>query len=470
MAGMKSEEEPETAPEKGAATEEETSEAEKPTSSAQSSSDNTSTTIAKNNTSSTSYKNVRLKDLADKICSAKADIGILIDGSSSVTQDKFAKLLDFTQSLVKSFSVSQDRTHIAVATASRGPHMSFDFRGFNDVPSLNTAISRISYLGGPFLLGSSLTGVKTSWFKNSGRKSIPQLLLVLATTTSIDDIISPARVMRDRGVRIESVGIGPEFDGAQLKEIATHPARDHVMAISKFDLLHMIRPLLTFRMCRAVGGKLVPRPVSEIHQTENQTMSNSPILNKQHNATNKVQQLPRIQQIKQDVQADQEKTLNADKQVQNNKLAATLKQLDQFKLIRKQDNLEGSSQQQQDKPEKQDNSEGSSQQQQDETEKQDNSEGSSQKQQDETKKPDHSEGTSEQQQQDETEKERIRKDIRIKLYSLLRRLAEQRKTLELLTDPSYTTLMDTMIANTVKTTMACVNSGPQITFVTKEMI
>ena len=98
--------------------------------------------------------------------------------------------------------------------------------------------------------GSSLTGVKTSWFKNSGRKSIPQLLLVLATTSSIDDIVDPSRVMRDRGVRIESVGIGSGFDGTQLKEIATHPARDHVMAVSKFDLLPMIRPLLTFRMCR----------------------------------------------------------------------------------------------------------------------------------------------------------------------------------------------------------------------------
>ena len=56
--------------------------------------------------------------------------------------------------------------------------------------------------------------------------------------------------MRDRGVRIESVGIGSGFDGTQLKEIATHPARDHVMAVSRFDLLPMIRPLLTFRMCR----------------------------------------------------------------------------------------------------------------------------------------------------------------------------------------------------------------------------
>lgn len=101
--------------------------------------------------------------------------------------------------------------------------------------------------------GSSLTGLKTSWFKNSGRKSFPQLLLVLATTQSIDEIKAPARVLRDRGVRIETVGIGTLFDGVQLKEIATHPAQDHVMAVSKYELLPMIRPLLTVRMCRGEG-------------------------------------------------------------------------------------------------------------------------------------------------------------------------------------------------------------------------
>ena len=51
-------------------------------------------------------------------------------------------------------------------------------------------------------------------------------------------------------MRIESLGIGPSFDGAQLKEMATHPAKDHVMAVSKFELLPMIRPLLSVRMCR----------------------------------------------------------------------------------------------------------------------------------------------------------------------------------------------------------------------------
>ncbi|XP_074625634.1 collagen alpha-1(XII) chain-like [Acropora palmata] len=200
-----------------------------------------------------------------KTCFAKADIGILIDGSSSIKEEQFFKLLNFTTSLVDLFSVSKDRAHIAVATASKGPQMSFDFQGFQDSTGLKTAISRMAFDGGPYLLGSSLTGLKTTWFKNSGRTSIPQLLLVLATTSSGDDIVAPSRVLRDRGVRIESVGIGPHFDGTQLKEIATHPAKDHVMAVSKFELLPLIRPLLTFRMCRAVGGKLIQSSSPEIH-------------------------------------------------------------------------------------------------------------------------------------------------------------------------------------------------------------
>ena len=90
------------------------------------------------------------------VCSAKADIGILIDGSSKVTQEKFFKLLSFTKNLVRSFSISRDHAHIAVATASKGPHMSFDFQGFHDESSITTAISRITYQGGPFLLGEDV--------------------------------------------------------------------------------------------------------------------------------------------------------------------------------------------------------------------------------------------------------------------------------------------------------------------------
>ena len=65
-------------------------------------------------------------------------------------------------------------------------------------------------------------------------------------------------------MRIESVGIGPHFDGTQLKEIATHPAKDHVMAVSKFELLPLIRPLLTFRMCRGKNVNFSCNPITKL--------------------------------------------------------------------------------------------------------------------------------------------------------------------------------------------------------------
>ncbi|XP_068698049.1 cartilage matrix protein-like [Montipora foliosa] len=273
-----------------------------------------------------SRKQIGEKKSLKKTCLAKADIGILIDGSSSVKKDNFSKLLAFTKNLVSSFSVSSSRAHIAVATASRGPQIGFDFQGFQDVPSLNTAISRIAYHGGPFLLGSSLTGLKTTWFKNSGRTSIPQMLLVLATTASSDDIVAPSRMLRDRGVRVESVGIGPDFDGTQLKEIATHPAKDHVMAVSTFELLPMIRPLLTFRMCRAVGGKLIPAPNSADDQSGKSTSSSSGIEGQGIDAANvnRVQHLPTIKPVEQNTDANDEN--EADQNEEN--LKAQLEQLD----------------------------------------------------------------------------------------------------------------------------------------------
>ena len=72
-----------------------------------------------------------------------------------------------------------------------------------------------------------------------------------------------------------------------------------------------------------------------------------PIIN-----TNKDQQLPRIKQTKQDEQVIQEKQLNPDRQEQKKKLAATLKQLDQYEHIKKQATSAGSSQQHEDEIEK----------------------------------------------------------------------------------------------------------------------
>ena len=67
---------------------------------------------------------------------------------------------------------------------------------------------------------------------------------------------------------------------------------------------------------------------------------------------NKDQQLPRIKQTKHAEHVIYDKRLNPDRQEQKNKLAATLKQLDQYEHIRKQGTSEESSQQHEDEIEK----------------------------------------------------------------------------------------------------------------------
>jgi len=89
--------------------------------------------------------------------------------------------------------------------------------------------------------------------------------------------------------------------------------------------------------------------VYEKHPTQNPAAADNkePII-----STNKDQQLPRIKQTKQNKQVIHEKQLNPDKQEQKNKLAATLKQLDQYEHIRKQGTSEGRSQQHENESEK----------------------------------------------------------------------------------------------------------------------
>ena len=89
--------------------------------------------------------------------------------------------------------------------------------------------------------------------------------------------------------------------------------------------------------------------IQEKHPNQNSATADNkePIISR-----NKDQQLPRIQQAKQDEHVIHGKQLNPDKQEQKNKLAATLKQLDQYEHIRKQGTSEGSSQEREDEIEK----------------------------------------------------------------------------------------------------------------------
>ena len=102
----------------------------------------------------------------------------------------------------------------------------------------------------PFNSGESLTALVTTWFRNSGRSGVPQVLLVMTSSKSKDNIKSPAQTLRNRGVRIQSVGVGSAFDTEELKELSTQPYSDNVLGVTNYVLLDSVTPVLTKRLCR----------------------------------------------------------------------------------------------------------------------------------------------------------------------------------------------------------------------------
>ena len=88
------------------------------------------------------------------VCRSKADIGIILDGSSDIGHDNFKKVLTFTQDLINSFHVTLTGTHFALAVIGSKPHVIFDFKAFSEPASLNQAVSAVTFPGGLNVLGT----------------------------------------------------------------------------------------------------------------------------------------------------------------------------------------------------------------------------------------------------------------------------------------------------------------------------
>ena len=51
------------------------------------------------------------------------DLGFIIDGSGSIGQDNFKKVLDFVKDIVRNFDISQDETHIGLIVYDDDPQV-----------------------------------------------------------------------------------------------------------------------------------------------------------------------------------------------------------------------------------------------------------------------------------------------------------------------------------------------------------
>eukprot|EP00062_Callorhinchus_milii_P005541 gi/632945303/ref/XP_007887976.1/ PREDICTED: collagen alpha-3(VI) chain-like [Callorhinchus milii] len=191
-----------------------------------------------------------LRDICSKAaCSDlnKADIIFLIDGSGSINSEDFMKMKAFMASFVKKVNIGSDKVQIGAIQFSSAPTLVFELNRHSAKPDLQHELDSMQQLGGGTETGQALT-FTADYFHGSrgGRPNIAQYLIVITDGEAQDEVLTPAKALRDKGITIFAIGIF-NANMTQLLEIGGSPTKVHY--IENFDALTEIQKQILWEIC-----------------------------------------------------------------------------------------------------------------------------------------------------------------------------------------------------------------------------
>ncbi|XP_040586778.1 vitrin [Mesocricetus auratus] len=182
-----------------------------------------------------------------KTCLNSADIGFVIDGSSSVGTSNFRTVLQFVANLSKEFEISDTDTRIGAVQYTYEQRLEFGFDKYSSKNDILSAIRRVGYWSGGTSTGAAIQYALEQLFKKS-KPNKRKLMILITDGRSYDDVRIPAMAAYQKGVITYAIGIAWAAQD-ELEVIATHPARDHAFFVDEFDNLYKFVPRIIQSIC-----------------------------------------------------------------------------------------------------------------------------------------------------------------------------------------------------------------------------
>ncbi|XP_067305122.1 collagen alpha-1(XIV) chain isoform X5 [Pseudorasbora parva] len=191
---------------------------------------------------------------AKEVCkAAKADLAFLVDGSWSIGDDNFQKIIRFLYSTTGALDViGPEGTQVAIVQFSDDARTEFKLNSYSDKEALLDAVQRITYKGGNTKTGRAIKHVKEAIFTEDAgvRRGIPKVLVVLTDGRSQDDVNKISKEMQMEGYIIFAIGFA-DADYGELVNIASKPSERHVFFVDDLDAFKKIEEQLITFVCEA---------------------------------------------------------------------------------------------------------------------------------------------------------------------------------------------------------------------------
>ncbi|XP_005886151.1 PREDICTED: vitrin [Myotis brandtii] len=188
-----------------------------------------------------------------KTCFNSADVGFVIDGSSSVGTGNFRTVLQFVANLSREFEISDTDTRIGAVQYTYEQRLEFGFDTYSTKPDILNAIKRVGYWSGGTSTGAAINYALEQLFEES-KPNKRKLMILITDGKSYDDIRIPAMAAHHKGVITYAVGIAWAAQ-EELDVIATHPAKDHAFFVDEFDNLYKLVPKVIQNICTEFNSR-----------------------------------------------------------------------------------------------------------------------------------------------------------------------------------------------------------------------
>lgn len=133
-----------------------------------------------------------------KTCLNSADVGFVLDGSSSVGTGNFRTVLQFVANLSREFDISDTDTRIGAVQYTYEQRLEFGFDAYSTKADILNAIKRVGYWSGGTSTGAAIHFALEQLFKKS-KPNKRKLMILITDGRSYDDIRIPAMAAHHKG-------------------------------------------------------------------------------------------------------------------------------------------------------------------------------------------------------------------------------------------------------------------------------
>lgn len=157
-------------------------------------------------------------------------VGFALDASSKTGEDNFVSTLKFAVNVSKYVNVDAADTWIFLAYGNQKRV----FKTRSDLDSLMPEYEQFPNAT-ETLLGATLTNMAEQFLDEGHQRDAVDIAILIASQISMDDIGHPAVMLKKQNATVFVLGVGSDYSGGQLTEVASDPDSDYFIALSSWN-------------------------------------------------------------------------------------------------------------------------------------------------------------------------------------------------------------------------------------------